>query len=355
MRNEKRTGNKNQRVKRMLAVLALLCAVMIAGWTGAYAENAHPVSSIPFIREWIEESNRMDEEMEKQGYHAVKKILIMDFAEDDAPYNPTGTVTAEGNSVHATVIMRIEEGDSDESSEFMMTAALLANGKPVDFRMDESSSSEGILRLLMNSNRDYIVSLRAEDVPVVQGENKLLLAVFGYCKDQDFFLQEQGIQGTFVSDRAYDGTAVAACPEDEINVAAVQDRSGLGPYAGSNFISPKDMIDFQSDHYGHFLMTSKPEPVMSFYLDNMSDEGLIGNRKGIMFLLIDGEPQPVWNGNCFGEISLTDSDLLKVIQVKSGFQAGEEPHVYWCYQETEGMDEWPISWTFRMKMKIVSD
>ena len=351
MRYENKKGNRNPGTKGML-VLALLCAAMIAGWQSAYAENAHPVSSIPSVQEWIEESNRTDEEMEKQGYHAVRKILIMQFAEDDEPYDPIWTITAEGNSIHATIIMRIEEADSDESSEFSMTAALLANGKPVEFRMDESSSEEGILTTSMNSNRDYIVSLSAEDIPVVPGENKLLLVVFGYSKDLDFYLQEQGIQATFVSDRAYDGTAVVTCPEEEISVTAVQDRSGLSPYIDSKFISAEDMIDFQSDHYGNYLMTSKPDPVMFFYIDNMSVQGLTGNRKGMMFMLIDGELQPVWNGNCFGEISLTDSDLLKVIQVESGFKAGEQPHVYWCYQETEGADEWPMGWTFRMKMKI---
>ena len=339
-------------MKTALAVLALVCTVLFACGTIAYAENAHPVSSIPFMREWIGEINRADEEAEKMGYHPVKKILIMEFTEDEAPYDPAGTITAEGNSIHATIVMRIEEADSDESSEFSVTAALLVNGKPVDFSLDGNSSTEGILTGSMWSNRDYIKALSTENIPVLQGENKLLLVVFGYCKDQDFYLDEQGIQASFVSDRTYEGVAVAACPEDRIDVTTVQDRSGLSSYADSKFIPAEDMIDFQSDHYGNYLMTSKQDPVMSFYLDNMSNEGLTGNRKGIMFMLIDGELKPVWDGNCFGEISLTDSDLLKVINVESGFRTGEQPHVYWCYQETEGMGEWPLSCTFRMKMKI---
>ena len=208
-------------MKPVLAVLAIVCTVLFACGTIAYAENAHPVSSIPFMREWIGEINRADEEAEKMGYHPVKKILIMEFTEDEAPYDPARTITAEGNSIHATVVMRIEEADSDESSEFSVTAALLVNGKPVDFSLDGNSSTEGILTASLNSNRDYIVSLSAENIPVLSGENKLLLAVFGYCKDQDFYLDEQRTEGSFVSGQAYDGAAVVTCPEDEISVTAV--------------------------------------------------------------------------------------------------------------------------------------
>jgi len=48
-----------------------------------------------------------------------------------------------------------------------------------------------------------------------------------------------------------------------------------------------------------------------------------------------------------------DSDLLRVIRVESGFGSGEEHHIYWCYQETEGAEEWPVTLTFRMKMKMM--
>ena len=85
--------------RRMFIALVLVCAVMLAGIAGSYAvlerpADLHPVSSIAFLREWIEEINRADEEMEKQGYHAVRKTLFMQFTEDDEPYTPVSSITA---------------------------------------------------------------------------------------------------------------------------------------------------------------------------------------------------------------------------------------------------------------------
>ena len=352
-----------------LIALILTCAFMFSAGTGAYAASGsqgdpgtetaeisdgslHPASSIAFLREWIEENNRMDEEMEQQGYHAVKKQLYLSLTEDAEPYAQVGTVAAEANGIHATVVMRVEESDSDESSAFSVTAVLLMNGKPVDFRLDGNSSEGGILTVSLDSNRDYVMSLSAEDLPVTAGENKLILIGFGYSGDQDFYLNPCYTKGSFQSAAEYDGTAIIPCPEDQIDTVAIQDRSELAPYVQQDFLSAGEMKDFQSDHYGNYLMTSKPDPTMRFYLDNMSIQGMYDNSKGIMLLFIDGEMKPVWNGNCFGEMSVLDGDLLKVIRVKSGFRAGEQHHIYWCYQETEGAEEWPLCMTYRMKMKI---
>ena len=99
-------------------------------------------------------------------------------------------------------------------------------------------------------------------------------------------------------------------------------------------------------------MTTKPEPTMHFYLDNTSFSETAGSHTGIMFLFIDGELQPVWNGKYFGGLSVRDGDLLKVIRVGSTFQPGEQPHVYWYFQETQSTADWPVGQSFRMKMNI---
>ncbi len=159
--------------------------------TESSEDSQHPVSSIEFIRKQIEEINQNDELMEQQGFHAVRKILLMSFVEDNTPYNQIKEITAEGSSVHATVVMRVEEADSNVSSVFSMTAVLLANGKPVNFRLNENSSRDGVLTVPLNSNQDYIMSLTAEDLPTNTEENKLILVGFGYRKDQDFYLDPQ--------------------------------------------------------------------------------------------------------------------------------------------------------------------
>lgn len=368
IRNEYGEKCKNSHMKRTVIALALICAFLFSCGTDAYASFAvsesqdqkttevsddclHPVSSIEFMREWINEINQSDELMEQQGFHAVRKTLFMSFVEDDTPYTPIENIAAEGSGVHAAVVMRVEEADSNESSVFSMTAVLLANGKPVNFRLNENSSREGILTVSLNSNQDYIMSLSAEDLPADEGENKLILVVFGYCKDQDFYLNPQSITGFFQSAVKNDGTSAVPCAENEIDIVTIQNRSELGQYARMDFLSDEEMTDFQSDHYGNYLMTSKPEPTLFFYIDNMNNQGQYDNSKGIMFLLIDGELKPVWNGSCFGEISMQDSDLLKVIRLESGFQTGEQHHIYWYYQETEGITDWPAWASFRMKIK----
>jgi len=45
------------------------------------------------------------------------------------------------------------------------------------------------------------------------------------------------------------------------------------------------------------------------------------------------------------------SDLVKVIRLESGFPAGGQHHLYWYYQETEGVTDWPASTSYRMKIK----
>ena len=353
----------------MAVAMVLICAFLFSGRTAAYASSAdpesqeqkttevsedglHPVSSIEFMREWIDEINQTDEIMEQQGFHAIKKYLLMSFAEDDAPYSRIEKIAAEGSGVHATVVMRIEEADSDESSVFSMTAVLLANGKPVSFRLNENSSREGILTVSLNSNQDYIMSLSAEDLPAAEGENKLILVVFGYSRDQDLYLDSQSITGSFQSAIKNDGVSAVLCPENEIDIVTIQNRKELGHYAMMDFLFDGEMTDFQSDHYGNYLMTSRPDPTLHFYLDNMNNPGQYDNSEGIMFMLVDGELKPVWNGSCFGEISMRDSDLVKVIRLESGFQTGEQHHLYWYYQETKGVSDWPASTSYRMKIKI---
>ena len=319
--------------------------------TTEISEDGHPLSSIEFMRKQIEEINQNDEIMEQQGFYAVKKILLMSFVEDNTPYNPITEIAAEGSSVHATVVMRVEEADSNESSVFSMSAVLLVNGKPVNFSLNENSSNEGILTFPLNSNQDYIMSLSAEDLPAVVGENKLQLVVFGYQKDQDFYLDPQNTTGSFQSTINNEGASIGLCPENEMDIVTIQNENEMGPYAQMEFISAEEMIDFQSDHYGNYLTTSKLDPTLHFYIDNMNTQGLYSNTKGILFLMIDGELKPVWNGRCFGEISVLDSDLIKVIRLNSGFPSGEQHHIYWYFVETEGFTDWPDYAAFRMKIK----
>ena len=319
--------------------------------TESSEDSQHPVSSIEFIRKQIEEINQNDELMEQQGFHAVRKILLMSFVEDNTPYNQIKEITAEGSSVHATVVMRVEEADSNVSSVFSMTAVLLANGKPVNFRLNENSSRDGVLTVPLNSNQDYIMSLTAEDLPTNTGKNKLILVGFGYRKDQDFYLDPQCTTGSFQSSLNNNGVSSVPSPENEMDILTIREKSELGQYDQMSLLYAGEMIDFQSDHYGNYLMTSKPDPTLHFYIDNMNTQGQYDNSKGIVFLMIDGELKPVWNGRCFGEISIREGDLLKVIRLKSGFPAGEQHHIYWHYLETEGVSEWPSYASCRMKLK----
>lgn len=199
------------------------------------------------------------------------------------------------------------------------------------------------------------MSVSADNLPVVTGENELMLVVFNYCEARDLYIDCQSIAGHFVSDQDRIGTVTEACPENEIDIDTIREKTDMNRFSEMRFVSAGEMIDFQSDHYGNYLMTTKPNPTMHFYLDNTSISETAGSHTGIMFLFVDGELQPVWNGKYFGNISVADSDLLKVIHIGTAFQSGEQPHVYWYFQETQSSEDWPFSTAFRMKMNIMSN
>ena len=369
------------RINRALSVFILIFVFMLSGCvskpSGPYSQTAeessgdvidesteaaddpnreqnHPLSSIGILREMIEESNRLDEAAEQMGFHPLKTILFMSFTEDDEPYSPisTGIIPMNGGSLNVTVVMRIEDAENDGSSDFSATAVMLLNGQAVDFQMNEKNSEGGILTASLRSNQDYIMSVSAEDLPVVTGENELMLVVFNYCQARDLYLDCQSIAGHFVSEQDHIGTVTASCPENEIDIYTIREKTDMGRFSEMPFVSAGEMVDFQSDHYGNYLMTTKPDPTMHFYIDSSSFSESAGSHTGKMFLLIDGELQPAWNGKYFGDISYLDSDLMKVIRIGTSFQAGEQHHVYWCCQETQSSAEWPFRTYSRMKMKI---
>lgn len=128
---------------------------------------------------------------------------------------------------------------------------------------------------------------------------------------------------------------------DKINKAVVTRKDKLS--SESYFVSPEEQLDLESDHYGYTKVTTVPSPTMHFQIDNVSTEGIIGNRSGLLLFFIDGELKPVWNGSYIGEISLEERDLIKEIIMKSEFKPGEEHNIRWCYFETRGVSEWPVS------------
>ena len=52
---------------------------------------------------------------------------------------------------------------------------LLLNGKAVEFSIDGKSSEGGILTASLQTNKDYVMSISANDLPVIEGKNKLTL------------------------------------------------------------------------------------------------------------------------------------------------------------------------------------
>ena len=314
------------------------------------AENAHPITKIPFLRKKIEEINEADKEMEQQGFHALKTICFIYFTQDEDPYEPIETVKIDKNRLEATAVVRIEEGDFDGHSDFGIYAFMTINGKVVDFSLDGKSSKDGILTSNMQSNEDHIIRVSAEDLPADKGENEISLAFFGYSKSRDMYIDYQYSRVRFTSDHKESGKVIEVCPEDKINVVTYRDRDKIS--SSSYFVSPEEQLDFESDHYGYTKVTTVPSPTMHFQIDNVSTEGIIGNRSGLLLFFIDGELKPVWNGSYIGEISLEERELIKEIIMTSEFKPGEEHNIRWYYMETHGVSEWPVSNWFSVHLAI---
>lgn len=313
-------------------------------------EKGHPVSGIPFLREKIKQINEADQAMEEQGFHALKTICFVSFTQDEAPYEPIETVKIDKDSLNATAVVRIEESDFGGHSDFRLYAIMTVNGKVVDFSLDGKNSEGGILTTSMKSNKDHIIRVSADDLPSDKGENELSLGLFGYSKSRDMYIDYQNSTVRFTSDHEVSGNVIEVCPEDKINVVTYRDRDRIS--SGTYFVSPEQQLDFESDHYGYNKVTTVPSPTMYFQIDNMSTEGIIGNRRGLLMFFIDGKLQPVWNGSYIGEITLDENDLIKEIVLASDFKPGEERNICWYYIETRGVSEWPVGSWLSMHVEI---
>ncbi len=313
-------------------------------------ESVHPISKIAYLRDLIEELNESDKAMEEQGFHALKTICLVNFIQDEDPYEPIETINIEKNNLKATAVIRIEEGDFDGHSDFEINAIMRVNDNIVNFSLDDKNSKDGVLSTTLQTNEDYILQVSADNFPVEKGENEISLMVFGYSRSRDLYIEQQSSSVRFTSDHEESGDVVEICPEDKINVVTYQDQNEVK--ADSYFIMPEEQLDFESDHYGYKKVTTLPSPTMHFQIDNMSVEGVIGNRKGLLLFFVDGKLQPVWNGSYIGEISLKESDLIKEIIIASKFKSGEKHNISWHYVETHGVDEWPVGSRYTSHMEI---
>ncbi len=315
-------------------------------------KSVHPESSISFLREMIKEINEVDEQAEQMGYHPLRTMLLIKFTEDKTPYEPVETIHADKNSITATSVMRIEEADYDGSSVFETTAMLLLNGKVVEFSIDGTSSEGGILTTSLQTNKDYVMSVSADDLPVVEGTNKMTLLVYNYSKDKELYLDCQSDTVYFTSEQAYDGNFIAACPESDINIFAAKDQSEVNQLSSMPFVNSDEFVDFESDHYGYALTKARSNPTMHFYIDNMNNTDSNGERSGLMVLFVDGKMQNVWNGKRFGEINVSKNELLKVIKIDTDYAQGERHNISWFFIETSDPTRWiPVN-RFSMLLEI---
>ena len=357
----------NKRFISFSAALLMGASVLIAGCTSpeaepssdttesviseeTFEEGTHPVSSIPFIRDDIEEMNAYDAQMEEQGYHALKSTIYMGFTGDGETFEPIDTIDVEDNGITSTFVARIEESDFDGHAEYTVYALMTVNGQVVDFSFNGENSENGILTMTLMSNEDNIFTVSAKDLPSVVGENELRLSLFGYSGERDIYLNCQYSQLIFSSEEESAGNVVSVCPEEDISTSVYTDTEMISNSA--YLVSPEEQIDFESDHYGYAKTITLPSPVLHYFIDNMSIEGTIGDRNGYMLFCVDGVLEPCWNGSYICGISVTEDILLKEIILETDFAPGEEHNICWYYLEMQGASEWPIYDYNRMTLEI---
>ena len=338
-----------KRTAKLISVVMALCLFFLGCPAGkpALAEDTgaaghRPASTIPVLREMIAESDRTMEEMAQLGYYALPTELVAVLVEPAEPYAPTGeSAPVREGSVDLTVAARIEERENDGSTAFSVAALLTVNGRMVDFELDGSRSTDGLLLTTLQSNRDYLLPLHAEQLPAEEGGNEIMLVLMGCCPEQALYLDAQYLTCHFNADRAAEGAVVLPCPEERMDrVVTIRDRKDAPELMMKPTVAPGEQLGFESDHRGHVLIRTKPSPTLHFYIDNMSMDDLSRQRTGLMAFSVDGILQPVWDGQLIGEVRLQEDDLMKVVQLKTDFASGERHSICWYYFDTVSAGEW---------------
>ena len=259
------------------------------------------------------------------------------MSEADAPDKEIDleNIPADGSSLHLTLNAIIGDPEANTPADYETVMLLTVNGQFCDFSLDGKSSTDGLYQTVLSANTDLVASLEATDLPVREGKNEFAFYTFHYNADLDKYLTSQSVSGWFTSDQSNAGKSIAAASEDAIgNISAVTaaDKIAEDEIYTTRIVSDADYISSDADSIGHESFTVKPAPTLHYYILNADESA---NRSGILLFFDNGKLQPVWNGNLFGSVSVSEKELRKDISLKTDFKAGEKHHTNWFYLETQ--------------------
>lgn len=308
--------------------------------SGTSKDNSLPKSGIPLMQDAIEDYCRSAIDFlseQKFTIGSAQPFMLMSDKDDINKEIQIGEVVVNNGLLSFNVLTRIEELVPEYETDYETILVLQVNGKICDFTYDGQKSEGGMLRFKTRTNTDYAGLFEAKDVPIRKGKNSFTLIEFYYNPKLNTYLHDMCIPCTFVSDKDYEGKTVKCTPEKKIGkITTITDEDDVSKddIYYTRMITDKDYINFDVDDSDMEIFTLRPDPDLHYFIINDNDDKGPSNRGGLLFMLDNGELLPVWGGNNFGEVSLTDKILRKEITIPTDLKSDKEHSIYWGYIET---------------------
>ncbi len=211
---------------------------------------------------------------------------------------------------------------------------LFWNDQVCDFAVDGVQSKDGFLKMDLPYNQDVKVPFLVENLPVMEGQNTFCFCFFPYCSAEGEYLTLQRFIGHYESAEARDGHALnAITAENQLDSACIQVVTDRDEANTADLVNRDDLISSESRAVSTLFRLHK-NPTVYFNILNTQEEEP-SNRSGFMMLLKDGELQPVWNGQKYASVSLTDQELRKQVAVKTDYAVGEQHDLLMVYSEMQ--------------------
>lgn len=211
------------------------------------------------------------------------------------------------------------------------TLVLIWNGQIYDFSVDGKQSQNGSLSVDIPYNEDVILPFEVNDLPIQKGDNFLHFCFIPYCKETGIFLTPQKYTAHYWSDRESAGIKpVAISTESDLspeNIHVIKNKEEAAAFYN---VQESDRISSNDDTYA-----LHPNPTFLLNISNLSDSNESSNRSGIAMCCADGNIQPVWNGNKYAAVSVSEGEYRKTIAFDTNYLPGEKHDVCMIYVELE--------------------
>lgn len=232
-----------------------------------------------------------------------------------------------------------------DGAEYDLSTAFVLcwNGAICDFSLDGKQSTDGVLYMDMQQNRECVVPFTAENLPVCEGENTFYFCAVPYCPETGRYWGTMLYFGYYDAEEAREGQApIPLAPETELDPACIISVKDMDEAMTDLNIAPDSRISILLDDC--YKVHANP----TFYLNvaNYRNSDGPSNRHGFAMLFVDGRLQPIWNDARFAAVSAAETEYTRRYAVKTDFSAGEHRNVCLVYAELQDDKDFSSCYAF---------